>query len=172
MPRFYAGHPVIPARQVAVATGSSAYADDDARENGNHPGSATVVPLTPTLCSLGPINLVLRFRPCHMIPSLVTNQGRSTRWLGPKPPANSIAALGCATQAIRRLRNGCCLVDFCRNGVTLAARQPGPFAASWMAFSICLRPAANGVLCRKTFRRSPRSSITFTIGVIATCGGT
>src|ERR1700730_10193722 len=49
MPRFYAGHPVIPARQVAVATGSSAYADDDARENGNHPGSVTVVPLTPTL---------------------------------------------------------------------------------------------------------------------------
>ena len=62
-------------------------------------------------------------------------------------------------------------IDFCRNGVTLAARLPGPFASSWMAFSICLRPAANGVLCRKTFRRSPRSSITFTIGVIATCGG-
>src|SRR3984893_17213913 len=76
MPRFYAGHPVIPARQVAVATGSSAYADDDARENGNHPGSATVVPLTPTLCSLGPINLVLRFRPCHMIPSLVYESGK------------------------------------------------------------------------------------------------
>src|ERR1700730_14959737 len=83
-----------------------------------------------------------------MIPSLVTNQGRSTRWLGPKPPANSIAALGFATQGLRRLRNGCCCADFCRNGVTLAARQPGPFASSWMAFSICLRPAANGVLCR------------------------
>ena len=36
---------------------------------------------------------------------------------------------------------------------------------------VCLRPAANGVLCRKTFRRSRRFSITFTIGATAMFGG-
>ena len=36
------------------------------------------------------------------------------------------------------------------------AQASGMFASLWTRFSICLRPAANGALCRKIFRRSRR----------------
>src|SRR5271166_3655949 len=48
------------------------------------------------------------FGPVHVIPFVGFESARDTPWLGPKPPEDSIVALGCAMQATPRLRSGCC----------------------------------------------------------------